>query len=126
MAIEVGYDRTELAVNDVVTARAWISLLQEGVARMVLVDLGIPPGFSVLSEDLDRLVEKGVIARYELAGRQVIIYLENLSSQEALQFEYRLRARYPIKAKTPRSTVYDYYTPQTRGLQPPQEMVVSG
>lgn len=126
MAIEVGYDRTELAVNDVVTARAWIRLLQEGVARMVLVDLGIPPGFSVLSEDLDRLVERGVIARYELAGRQVIVYLENLSSEKALQFEYRLRARYPIKAKTPRSTVYDYYTPQTRGLQPPQEMVVTG
>jgi hypothetical protein len=125
MAIEVGYDRTELAVNDVVTARAWIKLLQEGVARMALVDLGIPPGFSVLSEDLDELVERGVISRYELAGRQIIVYLENFSSEQALEFAYRLRANYPIKAKTPGSTVYDYYTPSTRGLQRPVVMVVN-
>jgi len=125
MAIEVSYDRTELAVNDIVTARASIQMLAEGVARMALVDLGIPPGFSVLSEDLDRLVEGGVISRYELAGRQIIIYLEDFSSQQKLQFDYRLRARYPIKAKTPGSTVYDYYTPATRGQQQPVVMVVT-
>jgi len=121
----VGYDRTELAVNDVLTARAWIKLLHEGAARMALVELDIPPGFSVLSEDLDVLVERGVISRYEPAGRQIIVYLESFSSEQALEFEYRLQANYPIKAETPGSTVYDYYTASTRGQQPPLVMVVN-
>jgi hypothetical protein len=124
MIIKVSYDRTELAVNDAVTAHVWVRLLKEGTARMVLVDLGVPPGFTVLSEDLDRLVEQELIARYELAGRQVIVYLENLSSDWELKFSYRLRARYPLKAKTPRSTAYDYYTPDTQDVQPPEQLVV--
>jgi len=125
MVIEVGYDRTELAINEVVRARAWIELRAKGVARMALVDLGVPPGFSVLTEDLDRLVEKGVIARYEVAGRQIIIYLENLASGQPLEFEYRLRARYPLRAKTPASRAYDYYNPEMGAIEPPQQLVVT-
>ena len=56
-----------------------VKLNREGVVKMALIDLGVPPGFTVLAEDLSRLVEKGVIARYELTGRQIIIYLEDLT-----------------------------------------------
>ncbi|MFQ6015911.1 MAG: hypothetical protein ACE5NP_10780 [Anaerolineae bacterium] len=91
---------------------------------MVLVDLGLPPGFAVLSEDLSALVETGQIARYELTGRQIIIYLEDFSSEEPLTFSYRLRAKYPLKAKAPLSTAYDYYNPATSDLAAPQEFVV--
>ncbi|NLS76495.1 MAG: hypothetical protein GXY76_04450 [Chloroflexi bacterium] len=123
--IEVAYDRTELAVNDVVTVRARVALKLPGVARMAVVDLGLPPGFAVLDEDLALLVEEGVISRYEVAARQIIIYLEDFSSKEPLEFAYRLRAKYPLKAKSPASLAYDYYTPERQGDQRPTEIVVN-
>lgn len=125
MRIDVSYDRSELAVNDVVTARARVELLAPGVARMALVDLGVPPGFTVLSEDLDALVERGVISRYELPGRQALLYLEDFASGQPLEISYRLRAKYPLKVRTPASRAYDYYTPGTAGEQAPVELVVN-
>jgi hypothetical protein len=62
ITIDVGYDRTRLSVNDEVTVNVGVRLNREGVIKMALVDLGVPPGFTVLAEDLNRLVEQGVIA----------------------------------------------------------------
>lgn len=125
IAIDLNYDRTNLAVNDTVTVDVGVKLNQAGVVKMALIDLGVPPGFTVLSEDLSRLVEQGVIARYELTGRQIIIYLENLAGDQPLRFSYRLQARFPLKAQTPPSLAYDYYNPAQQTTQPPLELVVT-
>ncbi|MFQ5575451.1 MAG: hypothetical protein ACE5G8_00530, partial [Anaerolineae bacterium] len=111
IAINVNYDRTELAVNDTATVAVKVALQRSGVVKMALVDLGLSPGFTVQTEDLARLVEAGVIERYELTGRQLIIYLENLRGGEPVRFEYRLRARFPMRAQTAPSAAYDYYNP---------------
>jgi hypothetical protein len=125
MTIDVEYDRTEIAVNDEVTVDVGVRLNKEGVVRMALIDLGVPPGFTVLTEDLSRLVEQGLIARYELTGRQIIVYLEDFSSEAPLQFSYRLRARFPMRAQTPSSSVYDYYNPTDTTTRAPLEISVS-
>lgn len=124
--IQVTYDRTELEVNETVTQRVRVTL-REGRARWVVLDLGVPPGFAVLTEDLDALVQRTAdeptqIKRYEWTGRQVILYLENLSG--TLELEYRLRARFPMRAWSPAATVYDYYNPTLRAVQPPVPVVV--
>jgi len=123
--IDLAYDRTDLAVNDTVTVDVGVKLNREGVVKMALIDLGVPPGFTVLTEDLSRLVEQGLIARYELTGRQIIIYLEDFASGQPLRFTYRLRARFPMRAQTPPSTAYDYYNPTEQTTQAPLEMVVT-
>ena len=123
--IDLAYDRTDLAVNDTVTAEVGVKLNREGVVKMALIDLGVPPGFTVLTEDLSRLVEQGLIARYELTGRQIIIYLENFASGQPLHFSYRLQARFPMRAQTPPSIAYDYYNPTEQTTQAPLEMVVT-
>jgi len=125
ITIDLAYDRTSLAVNDEVTVNVKVRLNQPGVVKMALLDLGLPPGFSVLSEDLNRLVEEGVIARYELTGRQIIIYLENFSSESPLAFSYRLRARFPMRVQTPPSSAYDYYNPTDLAVRAPLEVTVS-
>ncbi len=124
MSINLAYDRTTLAVNDEVTVQVDARLNQEGVVRMALIDLGVPPGFTVIEQDLARLVEAGMIARYELTGRQIIIYLENFSSAAPLNFSYRMRARFPMRAQTPPSSAYDYYNPTQSTLRPPLGVVV--
>jgi hypothetical protein len=124
MTIDVSYDRTTLVVNDEITGRAQITLNRDVQALMVLVDLGVPPGFAVEAGDLDLLVEKGVIQRYELTGRQIIVYIENMQPKMPVDVSYRLRARYPIKAKVPPSNAYDYYNPDTQDNVAPVEFVV--
>jgi len=125
LTIDLDYDRTQLAVNDEVTVNVGVRLNREGVVKMALIDLGLPPGFAVLTEDLSRLVEQGVIARYELTGRQIIIYLEDFSSASPLRFSYRLRARFPMRAQTPPSSAYDYYNPGQTTVRAPLEVTVS-
>jgi len=124
VTIDLSYDRTELAVNDVVIAQVRVQLQKEGLVRMALIDLGVPPGFAPLTEDLSRLVEAGLIARYELTGRQVIVYLEDLSSEAPLTFSYRLRARFPMRALTPPSSAYDYYNPESPAIREPLLLTV--
>ena len=128
MDIRVDYDRTELAVNDVIQVSVHVEL-QQGAARQAIIDLGIPPGFEVLSEDLSDLVarhtdlppeyEGAKFSRFDLTGRQVIVYLEGLKAGQPLDFQYRIRARYPIKAQTPPSSAYDYYNPGVSAMSAP-------
>ncbi len=125
ISIDLDYDRTRLSVNDEVTVDVGVRLNREGVVKMALIDLGVPPGFSILTEDLSRLVEQKVIARYELTGRQIIIYLEDFSSESPLAFSYRLRARFPMRAQTPPSSAYDYYNPADTTTRAPLEVTVS-
>jgi hypothetical protein len=124
MRITVEYDRTELAVNDEIGVKAVLILNRPTPARMAIVDLGVPPGFDVETSDLDRLVEQKVIQKYERTGRQIILYIEEMQPDIPIEVGYRLRARYPIKAKVPASTAYDYYNPGTTVVVAPVEFVV--
>jgi hypothetical protein len=134
MDIQVSYDRTELAVSDVIAVSVHVEL-NEGAARQAIVDLGIPPGFEVLSEDLADLVARhtdlppdyeGVkFSRFDLTGRQIIVYLEGLKAGQPLDFGYRIRARYPVKAQTPPSSAYDYYNPSLSAVSAPAAIEVT-
>lgn len=125
LRIDVQYDRTELQVNDTARMQAEVVLLADGVAGTLIVDLGIPPGFSPITADLDALVSTGRIDRYDLTGRQVILYLSDVRPGDVLAFDYRLLARFPIRAQTPSSRVYDYYTPERQASTPPTPLHVA-
>lgn len=125
MSIEVAYDKTELAVNDMVTARVKVTNNRPAAAQMIIVDLGIPPGFEVQVADLEKLVEDKTIQKYEITGRQIIVYFERIDGNGVIEFEYGLRAKFPLRAQTPSSRVYEYYNPETEGTATPQAIVVS-
>jgi len=114
ISIEVSYDKTTLEVNDTVGVEATITNNTERPLPMVLVDLGLPPGFTVLTADLDKAVAERLIERYDLTARQVMVYLEKLES-EPLVLTYGLQARYPLKVKAPDSSASLYYDPETKG-----------
>jgi CD109 antigen len=136
VSIDVEYDRTELTVDDMVTVNVTVSLNVPGSrAEWALIDLGVPPGFSVQAEDLATLVavskdrlpdsEQATIERYELTGRQILVYIGKLSEGDPLNFSYRLKAKFPMVAQTPASNAYDYYNPAVSGEAEPQLLVVS-
>ncbi|MBI4026891.1 MAG: hypothetical protein HY360_18040 [Verrucomicrobia bacterium] len=124
LTIDLDYKTTNLKKDDVLDCQVTIGYHRSGLARMTIVDLGIPPGFDVLTDSLEALKDKGVIERFSVTGRQVIIYLRELESGKPLSFPYRLKAKFPVKAKTPRSQAYQYYEPEIRAVAPPVELIV--
>jgi len=122
--ISVDYDRTSLNVNDIVGVDVKIELLRAGRAEMVMVDLGIPPGFEVLTPDFDELVGKK-IQKYSITPRQIIIYLDEVRSDQPVMLSYRLQAKFPIRAKVRESRVYEYYNTGDEGVEQPFEMRVT-
>jgi hypothetical protein len=112
LAVSLDYNRTELAVNDTVQATARVENRRKETAPMVMLDLPIPPGFAPLSEDFDSLVQAGTIARFQVAARQILVYLRQLAPARALELSYRLRATMPVKVATPGARAYEYYAPE--------------
>jgi len=125
LSILVEYDKTELEKNDIVTCNVNVKNNIIESANMVIVDLGIPPGFSVQTETLNKLVGEQ-IKKYNLTSRQIILYIERIDSGHPLKFSYNLKAKFPIKAKTPTSKVYKYYEPEVETVAEPVEIEVRG
>lgn len=123
-SITVDYDKTELAVNDVVTAKVSVKNNLPGQTEMTIVDLGVPPGFQVERADLEKLVESKQISRYDVAGRQIILYFEEIAGNATLNFQYGLRAKFPLKAQTPASRVYAYYNTEMEATAAPVTLEV--
>jgi len=108
--VTVTYDKTQLKTGDIAIATVKVAVPRP--IDMAMVDLSVPPGFLPLREDLDTLKDAGQIARYDLTGTQVILYLRKLDGPAT--FRYRLRALFPVTATVRASTVYPYYQPETR------------
>jgi hypothetical protein len=91
-----------------------------------LIDLGVPSGFVVQSEDLDRLVAHYRDLPADYAGarieRQVIVYVTNLSGAEPLSFSYRLKATPPRRSVC---RLRDYYNPDHAGEVQPLVLTVT-
>lgn len=122
LTIDVEYDRTALAKDDVVTERVKVTNTSPRAATNVIVDLAVPPGFDVMTEDLQALVGKE-ISRFEPAGRQVILYVDRVEPGRPLSFSLRLRARMMVRAVNGESAVYPYYNPEQRGVEKPVRFV---
>ncbi|MBN1974943.1 MAG: hypothetical protein JW787_14980 [Sedimentisphaerales bacterium] len=125
MKIEVEYDRLQLATDDIINVTATVTNNRPGKAKMVIVDLGLPPGFTLIPNKLDTLVEQQVIEKYSTTGRQIIIYLREVDSAKPVKIDYQLLAKYPLKAKTPKSVAYEYYNPDIRVEYAPIELEVT-
>lgn len=124
LSIEVTYDRTTLAVDDMVTAQVTIANSDPDFADMVMVDLGIPPGFALVRDDLEALRQAGVFDRYENTERQLLLYFTVVPTGEPIVFEYRLQATEPVRAQAPRNRIYSYYNPDVGSEAAPVEFAV--
>jgi hypothetical protein len=130
LSIDVSYDRTRLAQGDIVSATATVRSHLAKPANMVMVDLGIPPGFELLSEDLDDYRirsagrKSGRLEKFNLTATQAILYFESIASRATVTVHYRLRAKYPLRARTFQSRVYEYYDPEVSSIARPVEIEV--
>jgi hypothetical protein len=112
LTISLDYDRTELRVNETLQATVKAASHMRLPSAMVMLDLPIPPGFAPVTEDFTALVRSGVIARFQVPPRQVLVYLRGLDPAQPVSFTYHLRATMPVKAAVAGARVYEYYDPQ--------------
>ncbi|MDY6777873.1 MAG: alpha-2-macroglobulin family protein, partial [Candidatus Nanohaloarchaea archaeon] len=108
ISLDVSYDRRNLTVDDTVQVNVEVGV-EQGRVGMALVQLGIPPGFTVETGTLNQVQRQGTISRYEIGGRQLTLYLEQVQGTRTFSFE--MRATQPVEASTGPSTAYDYYNP---------------
>jgi len=132
LSIDVSYDRTRMAQNDIATEKVTIRNNLNKTANMVMVDLGIPPGFDLLSEDLQAFEDKrsgatsGRLEKFSLTATQAILYFDGLLPKQAVTLTVHLRAKYPIRAHTFQSRVYEYYDPGQNATAHPVSLEVTG
>ena len=116
--LQVTYDRTEFRQNETVTADVRVRSRHRETLSMLIVDVGLAPGFTPEAESLAALTRSRQIERYEITPRQLILYLRDLPPGAELRLPVRLRAKFPVRAVTPPSEVYEYYHPQNRSATP--------
>ncbi len=118
LKVSVDYDANQVAVNDLVKVSVSLEFNPPVPmeAGMVVLDVSVPTGFAPVKETIDAVLAKEKkIKRYDIAGRKVIFYIENMLPEERLSFSFSVKALYPVKAKGVSSQAYSYYKPEIKG-----------
>jgi hypothetical protein len=95
-----------------------------------MVDLGIPPGFEPSGEEFAALFDQtrgragGKLEKYTITAKQVILYFDGLSPRQTVEFSFGLKAKFPVRAKTFSSRVYEYYNPRVEDRTKPVAMTI--
>jgi uncharacterized protein YfaS (alpha-2-macroglobulin family) len=124
LSIDVAYDRSQIRTNDTVRVRATFTRNDSAAEGAILATLGLPPGFELLTEDLEGPKREKVIRSYETTGRSLILYLDSLPVGKSVSLSYRLRARYPVRVQTGPSEVRLYYDNQVISRQDSEALEV--
>ncbi|MCU0693674.1 MAG: hypothetical protein MUF54_19980 [Polyangiaceae bacterium] len=113
LAITVSYDKTTLTMDETVTATVHVTSNTTTNQNMILVTVGLPPGFEVMVEDFAQYLAASKLSHFELTGKQLTLYLSSLAAGATEAFSYRLRATMPVKAADGGAQAYPYYEPDT-------------
>ncbi len=122
LKIDVTYDTAEIEVNDLVNVSVSLEFnslpeLNISEAGMIVLDVSVPTGFEAVAASIDAAIARmpDIIKRYDISGRKVIFYVEDMEPGQQISFDFQVRALYPVKAKGVLSTAYSYYQPDIKG-----------
>jgi hypothetical protein len=118
LSVSIGYDKTTLYVNDTVKATVQVHNNTASTQNMVMVTVGLPPGFEVMTEDFKPYLASRALSKFELTGKQLMLYLSTLSPNGTQSLSYHLRASMPVKALDGGAEAHLYYEPQKRASSP--------
>ncbi len=128
LTIDVKYDSTDVSVNDevLVSVNLDFNPVQNMEAGMTVLDIAVPTGFAAVRESIEQMTKsQPKIKRFDISGRKIIFYLENLQPGDQVSFNFRIKALYPVKAKGVTSQAYSYYQPEINAQSLSQDITVS-
>ena len=115
LKVNVNYNADSVAVNDEVKVSVDVSFNPPTPmeAGMVVIDVAVPTGFAAEKDSIDKVItQQKNIKRYDISGRKVIFYVENMLPGNKVSFNFLVKAMYPVKAKAVASQAYSYYQPE--------------
>jgi hypothetical protein len=124
LELKVNYDKDHLIVDDILTCSVQVKKRGDNPSGMVIINLGVPPGFKVDTSAFEHLVKSGILARYEVIANRYILYIRSIVLDKPLSFIYEMKALYPIRVTIPSSTVYEYYQPDNSDRTKPMKITV--
>ena len=116
--IDVDYGTRSVDVNDLITVSVNVRFMppEPIEAGMVVLDVSVPTGFAPVMQSIESMVEKQPkVKRHDVAGRKVILYIEDMAPGESLSFRFQALALYPVRAEAVTSEIYSYYKPEWKG-----------
>jgi len=61
----------------------------------------------------------GRLEKFRLTATQAILYFDSIAPRDVVTLRFRLRAKYPIRARTFQSRAYEYYDPEVSSVARP-------
>jgi hypothetical protein len=58
------------------------------------------------------------------SSTQAVLYFDSIAPRSEFKLPFRLRAKYPIRARTFESRVYEYYSPDVYSIAQPVQIEV--
>ncbi|MCB9527621.1 MAG: hypothetical protein H6701_04350 [Myxococcales bacterium] len=92
---------------------------------MPTAEVPVPPGFTPDRESLQRLQGERRIARYEVLGSQINLYLTRLAPGEAVTLPYHLDADAECDVMQRGAQAFAYYAPEVRGAAAPSRLRIT-
>jgi len=125
LTIAVSYDKTSLYVNQSVKETVDVHNNTAAPENMILATLGILPGFTVATGDLDALVQADTISKYEITGSQVLLYVSQIAASADVVVTYGQQATMPVLASDGGGEAHLYYQPADKARAPAQQIQVT-
>lgn len=116
LALDVRYEGAEVAAGELIPVTATATNLTAEALDMVMIEIGIPPGASVIPDALVQAVAERRAMKYELGPESIRLYLGGLAPNASATFEGALLTGYPVEAKIPDSRAWLYYDPAQRAV----------
>ena len=118
------FDRTEANVGDQINCHVEAERIGFRGYGMLLAEIGLPPGAEVDRESLERAIKSSdwAINQYDILPDRVVVYLWPRAG--GVNFDFKIRPRFGLKAKTAPSVIYDYYNPEARAVIAPAQFLI--
>lgn len=116
--LSVAWGAETLAVDGTYEARVEVRNSGTQTAKVVTVEVGLPPGITVEPKD----VTGGGLNEAERAERTLVLYLDDLKPGATRTLVVPYRTRHAFDARTAPSRVYEYYVEEEQTVLAPVRM----
>jgi alpha-2-macroglobulin-like protein len=118
LSLKTALTRSKVKVSETTRLEAQVTNNTKEIVANPLVRIGIPGGTSPEIWQLKELVEKDVIAYYEIFGSELVLYFRSLNAQETRKINIDLKAQIPGTYKGIASSAYLYYNNEHKNWNP--------
>jgi len=124
ISLSATFDKQLAEINEEIVCSVKADRVGATVNGMMLAEIGLPPGADVDRASLDSAMKNSgwAMSRYDVLPDRVVFYFWARSG--GVNFTFKFRPRFALKAKAAPSRIYDYYNPEAGVVVEPAAFIV--